>query len=100
MFEKLQEKMGLNRPDREDDVADDAGLAQSRDTGGSGDGTGDAGSTTGTATSEEFVGRVSGQDDGAERLTGAEARAFGTDDGGSGSGREGDGTPDVPSSGG
>ncbi|MBN9099938.1 MAG: hypothetical protein J0I49_17760 [Pseudonocardia sp.] len=79
MFEKLQEKLGRTRPDREDDVAGDAGLAQSRDVGGAGDGAGDAGSTTGTGTSEEFVGRVAGQDDGAERLSGAEARAFGAD---------------------
>lgn len=90
MFEKLQEKMGLTRPDREDDVAGDGNLAQSRDEGGAGDGTGDAGSTTGTGTSEEFVGRVAGQDDGSERLTGAEARAFDRDE-------RGDGTPDRPS---
>lgn len=85
MFEKLREKLGLNHagrqgPDRENDVADDRELAQSRDTGGAGTGTGDAESTTGTGSSEEFVGRVAGQDDGAERLTGAEARAFGADE--------------------
>ena len=90
MFDKLQEKMGLTHPDREDDVAGDGNLAQSRAVGGAGVGTGDAASTTGTGTSGEFVGRVAGQDDGAERLTGAEARAFGHD------GR-GDGTPDLPS---
>jgi hypothetical protein len=95
MFEKLQEKLGLNPtgrqgPGREDDVADDHELAQSRDTGGAGGGTGDAESTTGTGSNEEFVGRVSGQDDGAERLTGAEARAFGADE-------RGDKAPDLPS---
>ena len=90
MFDRLQEKMGLTHPDREDDVAEDENLTQSRDVGGAGDGTGDAGSTTGTGTSEEFVGRVAGQDDGAERLSGAEARAFGDD-------ARGDGTPDLPS---
>lgn len=79
MFDKLQEKLGLTDPDGEDDVTGDAHLAQSRATGGADGGTGDADSTTGTGESEEFVGRVSGQDDGAERLTGAEARAFGTD---------------------
>ncbi len=92
-------KMGLNRPDqegpdrdgpdREDDVDGDRRLAQSRDTGGDGRGAGDAESTTGTGTSEEFVGRVAGQDDGAERLSGAEARAFGAE--------RGDGEPDRPS---
>jgi len=79
MWDTLREKLGLKQTEREDDVAGDSGLAQSRATGGGGDGTGDAGSTTGTGNSEEFVGRVSGQDDGAERLTGAEARAFGAD---------------------
>lgn len=95
MFEKLQRKLGLDDagrqgPDREDDVADDHELAQSRDTGGDGSGPGDAESTTGTGSNEEFVGRVSGQDDGAERLTGAEARAFGADE-------RGDEMPDQPS---
>lgn len=90
MFDKLQEKLGLRNVDREDDVTDDPHLAQSRDTGGAGAGIGDAGSTTGTAPSEDFVGRVAGQDDGAERLTGAEARAFGVDE-------RGDATPDLPS---
>ncbi len=64
----------------EDDVAGDDHLVESRATGGSDGGTGDADSTTGTGASEEFVGRVSGQDDGAERRSGAEARAFGADE--------------------
>jgi hypothetical protein len=80
MFEKLRDKLGLDPSVSEDDVAGDEHLAQSRETGGSDDDTGDAASTTGTGASEEFVGRVSGQDDGAERLSGAEARAFGADD--------------------
>ncbi len=92
MFEKLQEKIGITHPDREDDVAEDGHLAQSRDEGGADGGTGDARSTTGTGASGEFVGRVAGQDDGAERLSGAEARAFGTDG-------SGDPTPDRPSAG-
>jgi hypothetical protein len=83
VFDKLQEKLGMNPSRDEDDVAGDDHLAESRATGGSdgdtGD-TGDAASTTGTGASEEFVGRVSGQDDGAERQSGAEARAFGTDE--------------------
>jgi hypothetical protein len=80
MFEKLRDKLGLDPSVSEDDVAGDEHLAQSRETGGSDGDTGDAASTTGTGASEEFVGRVSGQDDGAERLSGAEARAFGADD--------------------
>jgi hypothetical protein len=80
MFEKLRDKLGLDPSVSEDDVAGDDHLAQSRATGGNDGGTGDADSTTGTGESEEFVGRVSGQDDGAERLSGAEARAFGADD--------------------
>ncbi len=80
MFDKLRDKLGMDPSTSEDDVAGDEHLAESRATGGDDGGTGDAGSTTGTGASEEFVGRVSGQDDGAERLSGAEARAFGTDD--------------------
>jgi len=90
VFEKLQQKLGLTHAEGEDDVTGDDRLAQRRDTGGAGGGTGDAESTTGTGDSEAFVGRVSGQDDGAERLSGAEARAFGA-------GARGDGSPDRPS---
>ncbi len=78
MFEELRQKMGLTRPDREDDVAGDENLAQSRDEGGAGGATGDAGSTTGTGDSDEFVGRVAGQDVGYAGETGAERRAEAT----------------------
>jgi len=61
--------------DREDDVDTDRGLANSRATGGGAGQDGDSGSTTGTGESEDFVGRVQGQDDGYEGETGAEARA-------------------------
>jgi len=61
--------------DREDDVDTDRQLANSRPTGGDPGQAGDAGSTTGTGTSEEFVGRAQGQDIGYEEETGAEARA-------------------------
>lgn len=62
--------------DRETDVDDDEAVANSRETGGDPDAEGeDAGATTGTGQSEEFVGRVSGQDAGYEEETGAEARA-------------------------
>ena len=86
MFEALREKLGLTHSESESDVAGDGALAQSRATGGDGAGSGDAESTTGTGDSGGFVGRAAGQDDGAERLSGAEARAFGTD-----------GAPDTPS---
>ncbi len=61
---------------REDDVADDDSQALSRATGGVEDPSAlDQGSTTGTTPSEEFVGRVSGQDVGYAGETGAERRA-------------------------
>ncbi len=61
--------------DREDDVDTDDNVANSRATGGEPTEAGDAGSTTGTGTSEEFVGRTAGQDEGYAGETGAEARA-------------------------
>ena len=62
--------------DTEQDVPVDESTAASRATGGDDDATGpDAGGTTGTGESGEFVGRVSGQDEGYAGLTGAEARA-------------------------
>jgi hypothetical protein len=61
--------------DREDDVDTDEKLANARPTGGDpGDG-GDSATTTGTGESEEFVGRVAGQDEGYAGETGAEARS-------------------------
>jgi hypothetical protein len=61
--------------EREDDVATDRQVANSRATGG-GDATGgDAESTTGTGISEEFVGRAGGQDEGYAGETGADARS-------------------------
>jgi hypothetical protein len=66
----------------EADVAVDPRLARTRETGGvptdhPDDRTeGDAAVTTGTAESEEFVGRVAGQDLGYAGETGAEARAL------------------------
>lgn len=69
--------MTESRFDREDDVATDDQLANSRATGGDPGQGGDAGSTTGTGESEEFVGRTAGQDLGYEEETGAEVRAQG-----------------------
>jgi hypothetical protein len=80
MFEKLRDKLGRRPTAGESDVAGDDHLAESRATGSDTGATGDAASTTGTGASGEFVGRISGQDDGAERISGAEARAFGADD--------------------
>lgn len=92
MLDKLRHRLGLGSGRAESDVAGDGHLAGSRATGGStGDG-GDAASTTGTGVTEDFVGRAAGQDDGAERVSGAEARAFGSDDGAV--------TDDEPSTGG
>lgn len=58
----------------EADVAPDPGLARSRATGGRCTDAADSAATTGTGTSETFVGRVSGQDLGYAGTTGAEAR--------------------------
>ncbi len=63
------------RPGEDDTDRDDA-TALSRATGGVEDPSEpDQGSTTGTTPSEEFVGRVSGQDVGYAGETGAERRA-------------------------
>lgn len=61
--------------DREDDVDTDDKLANSRATGGDAKDGGDSATTTGTGDSEEFVGRVAGQDEGYAGETGAEARS-------------------------
>lgn len=58
-----------------EDTEDDPAVAGARETGGDPGQGGDAGSTTGTGESEEFVGRVSGQDEGFAGETGAEARS-------------------------
>jgi hypothetical protein len=65
----------------EPDVEVDPRLARTRETGGvpadhpADAAEGDAGSTTGTGESDEFVGRVAGRDLGYAGQTGAEARA-------------------------
>ena len=61
------------RPGEEDVDRDDA-QALSRATGGGPADAPDADSTTGTGESEEFVGRVAGQDLGYAEETGAERR--------------------------
>lgn len=68
--------MEPQRQPRQDKVNPDDAQALSRDTGGveSPDAP-DQGSTTGTTPSEEFVGRVSGQDVGYAGETGGERRA-------------------------
>ena len=62
------------RPGEEDVDRDDA-QALSRATGGGEDDAPDAAATTGTGPSQEFVGRVGGQDVGYAGETGAERRA-------------------------
>ena len=61
--------------DREDDVDTDPALANSRPSGGDPGSGADAGTTTGTGSNDEFVGRAQGQDVGYEEETGAEVRA-------------------------
>jgi hypothetical protein len=74
MFDKLREKLG-HPATAEDDVEPDPATARTRETGGGpGDGE-DQATTTGTGENEDFVGRVSGQDAGDDRESGAEARA-------------------------
>lgn len=64
-----------SKPHSESDVPADPAAAESRATGGDPDADSpDASSTTGTGESDEFVGRVSGADEGYEGETGAERR--------------------------
>jgi hypothetical protein len=73
VLERLREWFG--RPRTAEDVEPDTQVARTRETGGGpGDG-GDRATTTGTGPSEEFVGRVAGQDAGYAGETGAERRA-------------------------
>ena len=65
----------------EEDVGRDDGEALSRATGGVDSDTDDAAGTTGTGESEEFVGRVSGQDEGYAGETGAERRQAAAEEG-------------------
>ena len=60
---------------REEDVDRDDAQALSRATGGGPADEHDAATTTGTGESDEFVGRVAGQDAGYAGETGAERRA-------------------------
>lgn len=70
----------MSKHHSEDDVADDPQLAQSRDTGGApGADEENPGSTTSTSPTEEFVGRIAGDDVGYAGQTGAEARTEGGD---------------------
>jgi hypothetical protein len=66
----------MHRDRPEDDVPLDTGVAASRDEGGVADPRQpDQQSTTGTTPTEEFVGRVAGDDPGYAEETGAERRA-------------------------
>lgn len=62
-----------------EDVEPDPNLANSRKTGGADTQEADAAATTGTGATEEYVGRVAGQDEGFAEETGAEARAHAED---------------------
>jgi hypothetical protein len=75
MLDRLRALLGRRRT-AEDDVEPDTALARSRDTGGSETAEADgATTTTGTGANEGFVGRVAGDDAGADEQTGAEARS-------------------------
>jgi hypothetical protein len=63
------------QPEGEPDVADDRQVAGSRAACGRHRSDGDSATTTGAGSSEVFVGRVSGQDEGYAGTTGSEARA-------------------------
>jgi hypothetical protein len=75
MFDRLRALFG--RPQPAEDVTPDAHTARTRETGGSDRDDADSAATTGTGRSEEFVGRVAGQDDGFAEETGAEVREQG-----------------------
>jgi hypothetical protein len=74
MLDRLRELFRRTTP-TEDDVAADQNVARTRATGGEDRDGADSGVTTGTGANEEFVGRVAGQDEGADGESGAEARA-------------------------
>ncbi len=74
MLDRLR-AMFRRPPTAEDDVQPDPDIARSRETGGESDDRGDRATTTGTGPSQEFVGRVGGQDPGFSGETGAERRA-------------------------
>ncbi|ALL79547.1 hypothetical protein AD006_30525 (plasmid) [Pseudonocardia sp. EC080610-09] len=61
-------------------VEPDPNLTNSRVTGGVGSDIGDAGPTTGTGPTGEYVGRIAGRDEGFAGETGAEVRAEGGPD--------------------
>jgi len=64
-----------SKPHSETDVPGDDAVVESRETGGDADAAGaDVVGTTGTGETEEFVGRVAGDDAGYEGETGAERR--------------------------
>jgi hypothetical protein len=75
MLERLRGWFG--HPPTAEDVEPDPNVARTRETGGGPAAGGDRATTTGTGRSEEFVGRVAGQDAGFAGETGAERRAEG-----------------------
>jgi hypothetical protein len=72
MFERLRALLGRPRP--AEDVRPDRHTARTRETGGPDRDDTDSAATTGTGRTEEYVGRVAGQDEGFAGETGAEAR--------------------------
>ena len=72
MFERLRALFSHPRP--AEDVQPDSHTARTRETGGADRDDSDSAATTGTGRTEEFVGRVAGQDEGFAGETGAEVR--------------------------
>lgn len=72
MFDRIRSFLG--RPQPAEDVSPDANTARTREEGGADRDDADSAATTGTGASEEFVGRVGGQDEGFAGETGAEVR--------------------------
>ena len=74
MWERLKSALG-RPPTAEADVEPDTTTARTRETGGLPTDAHDSGGTTGVGVTEEYVGRVAGQDVGYAGETGAERRA-------------------------
>lgn len=75
MLDRIKDKLGMR--DTVEDVEADPNIARTRATGGADTDAGDSASTTGTGSSDEFVGEIAGQDAGFDEETGAEKRAEG-----------------------
>ena len=73
MLDRIKEMLGIRNT--VEDVEPDPNIARSRETGGADTERSDSASTTGTGRNDEFVGQVTGEDQGSDAETGAERRA-------------------------